>query len=151
MVNVLFENILEYNPITGLLFWKISPAKHIKIGYIAGRKETDGYIRIVYKGKNYQAHIIAWYLYHKRWPIDQIDHKNRIRHDNKLENLREATHVQNQNNRKDQSRYGPGIYRRKGKYYVKYKDIRAKGQYFTLEQANEARARHITVIDGQIK
>lgn len=121
MVNVRFEDILSYDPITGVLRWIISPAKHIKTGMIAGRIETDGYIRVVYKGKNYQGHKVCWYLYYKEWPYFDIDHGDRIRSNNKITNLTKSSKLLNQWNRSDQSKYGPGIYKRRRKFTVRYK------------------------------
>lgn len=123
MANVRFEEILSYDPETGLLTWIISPAKHIKAGTIAGRVEIDGYIRVVYKGKNYQGHKVCWYLYYGDWPSFYIDHDDRIRNNNKIINLKKSSKLFNQWNRSDQSKYGPGIYRRRKKYVAKYKGI----------------------------
>ena len=38
---------------------------------------------------------VAWFYVYGRWPRDEIDHINRIRSDNRIVNLREATHHQN--------------------------------------------------------
>jgi hypothetical protein len=50
------------------------------------------------------AHQIVWAVHHGRWPELEIDHRNRSRADNRIDNLRLATPSQNQAN----STAGPG-------------------------------------------
>ena len=45
------------------------------------------------------AHRIAWAIVHGRWPEHFLDHINRVRTDNRLANLREATNAENLRNR----------------------------------------------------
>lgn len=55
------------------------------------------------------AHRVIWLLYTGGWPTDQIDHINRDRSDNRIENLRACTVAENSLNR--QSRPGSSAYR----------------------------------------
>lgn len=89
--------ILFYCPWTGLWTWKVDKGKRGK-GKIAGTKDKDGYITISIGDKNFRTHRIAWYYMFGEWPEKQIDHKNRIRDDNRFINLRLATEDQNQSN-----------------------------------------------------
>jgi hypothetical protein len=41
---------------------------------------------------------LAWAFKTGQWPFYEIDHRNRVRSDNKWTNLRPATHGQNQQN-----------------------------------------------------
>lgn len=92
--------VLHYEPETGLFYWK-EHERWSLIGEIAGKPTGQGYIRIkiagidYHKSYAYQAHRLAWFYIHKRWPVDQIDHKNRIKDDNRICNLRECTTEQN--------------------------------------------------------
>jgi HNH endonuclease len=99
---------LSYNLSTGELCWRSAPAlgKNWNTRYagkVAGRLNNRGYVDIglTYRDKQhrYTAHCIAFAMTYGRWPVDEIDHKNRVRSDNRLANLREATHVQNNENR----------------------------------------------------
>lgn len=45
------------------------------------------------------GHIAAWVLANGEWPAQEVDHKNRNRADNRLVNLRLATHQQNGQNK----------------------------------------------------
>jgi hypothetical protein len=61
----------------------------------AGSLTQDGYITVCYEYEAYKAHRVIWCLHYGYWPAEQIDHINGVRHDNRLENLREATILEN--------------------------------------------------------
>ena len=85
------KELLHYNPYTGIFNW-------IKRkGNVAGYSDK-GYIRIRVQDKLYAAHRLAWLYTHKTFPTNEIDHINRIKDDNRLINLREATRLQNNTN-----------------------------------------------------
>jgi len=86
--------ILRYDADTGALFWLRDRSRRVRKGDRAGWM-CNGYNVVRIKGKNYRAHRIAWLLSHGKWPKNQIDHINGDRSDNRLINLREATHSQN--------------------------------------------------------
>lgn len=56
-----------------------------------GSYDKDGYLIIKVKGRQFKAHRIVWLLNKGEFPTMEIDHKNRIRTDNRIENLRLAT------------------------------------------------------------
>jgi hypothetical protein len=85
----------------GNLYWKQSVNTKIKVGQKAGCPKNDGYIQIRVNKKPYQAHRLI-YLYHYGVLPDhplELDHINRNRADNKVENLRIVTKSENQLNR----------------------------------------------------
>lgn len=88
------KSIFSYDPKTGI-FVRIKNIASAKIGDIAGRLDSTGYVQISVKGKRYMAHRLAWLYMTGSWPSDEIDHINRIRHDNRFINLREVTSAQN--------------------------------------------------------
>jgi hypothetical protein len=102
----LAATLLNYCPDTGVLTWKRrageSKGERIFNGKFAGRQagadSVTGYLQIMVVGKNYLAHRIAFLLHHGRWPIDQVDHVNHVRVDNRACNLREATNGENSRN-----------------------------------------------------
>lgn len=68
-------------------------------GWVAGKiNKSDGYVEISIHKIKYKAHRIIYKIHTGVEPI-QIDHINRIRHDNRFENLRSVTHLQNCKNR----------------------------------------------------
>lgn len=99
---MLIMNCLDYNPETGIFVWEAPSNRRIKRGSVAGTKNPDGYITIGINGALHRAHHLAWEAYNGDIPEGfMIDHKNRIRHDNTLSNLRLATRQQNNQNSPD--------------------------------------------------
>ena len=99
-------SILTYSPETGEFQWA-APRPKVKVGQKAGYlKKNKGYIYIEIDGKSYSAHRLAWFYVTGNMPIDQIDHINRNKSDNRFENLREATHGQNRANSKSTNKHG---------------------------------------------
>lgn len=92
------NELLSYNSRTGILKWKIARSRWHVPGSVAGHLTYWGYSTIMVDGKSYYAHRLAWLLHTGKWPKNQIDHINRVRDDNRIENLREATKSQNQIN-----------------------------------------------------
>ena len=82
------RDILEYNPWTGIFIWKVDTYRRKLIGKIAGCHK-DEYIKIKINQRGYYAHHLAWFYMLNEWPI-QIDHKDTIKDNNKLNNLRFA-------------------------------------------------------------
>ncbi|MBL3524167.1 HNH endonuclease [Serratia plymuthica] len=111
---------LDYTPTTGVFIWKIPPNFHPELkGKTAGTKTPDGYIKIRINGKKYFAHRLAWLFHFGDFPEMEIDHKNRIRHDNRINNLRLASNPQNQANRR----------RKTGKIFTKGVRILPSGKF----------------------
>jgi hypothetical protein len=106
--------------------------------------KTTGYRRLSFNRKFYYAHRIIWEMYFGEIPIGkQIDHRNRVRSDNLLSNLRVVTQSQNMFNTKDRpSKYGRGIkLTASGKFGARLGN-KWIGSYNTLEEAKQARAEH---------
>lgn len=64
-----------------------------------GSYDKYGYLIVKVKGKQFKAHRIVWLLHHGVFPNGELDHKNRNRSDNRIENLREATRKMQVENR----------------------------------------------------
>ncbi len=76
--------LLRYNPKTGHFIW-IATARR------AGCLGSVGYWQIKIDQRLYSAGRLAFFYMTKRWPQPHIDHKNRIRTDDRFFNIREAT------------------------------------------------------------
>lgn len=92
-------SLLDYNPTTGNLYWKVSKNNRIKVGDKAGSLTEDGYWKVMIHRKKYYAHRLIWFMVHGCFPTGQIDHINGNRLDNRIENLRDSTNGQNQANK----------------------------------------------------
>lgn len=92
------KEILFYSPETGVFTWRVSRSR-TKEGTIAGYLIKKGYRIITIDKKRYLASRLA-YLYMKgRFPREEMDHKNRVRDDNRWNNLREVSSSGNSKNR----------------------------------------------------
>lgn len=91
---------LRYEPETGQFFWKEKPASKIRIGSRAGsRSNCNGYRVIKIEGVMYYEHRLACYFVYG--PVvnnHTIDHRNLIRNDNRIDNLRFANTSEQQCN-----------------------------------------------------
>lgn len=108
----LFSQVLEYDPNTGLVTWKISPRAQYKIGDPAGCIGVQGYVIIGYKYRYMKAHRLAFFIMTGREPVGHIDHIDGVRHNNIWSNLRECTASENCQNvciRKDNKSGYPGV------------------------------------------
>jgi len=99
------REILHFDPSTGVFTWA-KPRPKIRVGERAGHNHHKGYRRIDVCGKSYAEHRLAWFYYYGVWPADQIDHINRVRDDNRISNLREASNGENRANAKSASKHG---------------------------------------------
>lgn len=63
-----------------------------------GSYDKDGYVIIKIKGKQYKAHRLVFAYFNGRFPNGEIDHINRVRDDNRIENLRECSRIENIHN-----------------------------------------------------
>ncbi|QBH20832.1 HNH endonuclease [Alcaligenes faecalis] len=97
---------LSYDSETGL-FIRLKSGWKSRIGKIAGIKDSYGYLQIKIDGRRYLAHRLAWLYVHGEWPEKAIDHRNGVRDDNRIVNLRLANSLENgQNQFKAQSDNG---------------------------------------------
>lgn len=118
---------LQYFPDTGLFVWT-------KNKDVAGYSKSNGYMQVRIDGKYYLLHRLAWMYVHGELPNGDIDHVNRIRNDNRLENLRVVNKCVNQQNRSLQTNNTSGV---TGVVYSKKYDcwrarIKANNKYYHL-------------------
>lgn len=83
----------------GELYWKVK-IKSVNPGDLAGGLLTHGYWRIKIGGRSYKRSRLVWLYVHgtDSYPLF-LDHINRNRSDDRIENLRLVTNGENQRNR----------------------------------------------------
>lgn len=96
------QEVLDYNPETGLFHWKVRTGPRAMVGAVAGCVQANGYVKISFGGKDYLAHRLAFLWMVGSWPEDQVDHINLARSDNRWCNLRESNQNENMSNRTKQ-------------------------------------------------
>lgn len=84
------HEVLDYDLDTGFLVWIKPNSNRVKVGDIAGSK-SHGYINVTVDGKKYRAHRLAWFFVKGYFPENDIDHIDRVRYHNWIDNLREAS------------------------------------------------------------
>lgn len=92
------KELLTYNKENGAFYWNVRIGCRSP-GDKAGQPNSKGYTQIGIDGKKFLAHRLAWLIEYGRLPLDQIDHINRIRSDNRISNLRECDNKENCQNR----------------------------------------------------
>ena len=127
------KELLDYNQDTGAFTWKANRGIRVKSGDKAGSLQKTGYIHLKLNSVAYLAHRIAW-LYHYGYIPKYIDHINRDRTDNRIENLRECSLSQNQWNRtknKNNTSGTKGVSwnKKMNKWLVQFK-VNNKNKYF---------------------
>jgi len=102
----------------------------------SGKLNNLGYKNIEINNKQYRQHRIVYFAFHQDWNINnpklQIDHINRIKHDNRLENLRTVSNQENSFNRNVKG-YCFVKQHNKWRAYIMLNG-KSKSKYFNTEQ-----------------
>lgn len=92
------RHLLDYDPSTGKLRWKVSPRRSVKVGDIAGYVDGNGRRLVMIDQVGHHAGRLIWFWMTEAWPVGVIDHKDRDPLNNRWKNLRDVTSsVNNQN------------------------------------------------------
>lgn len=94
------RKLFNYDEISGHLTWNIGK-RRVRRGDRAGTVSTQGYRVVTLNGKSYMEHHLIWVWMMGEWPSSKVDHRDRVRANNKWVNLRPASDTQNQGNRTD--------------------------------------------------
>lgn len=141
------RELLLYDPLTGIFRWRVDRRAGARAGDVAGVAAASGkgYVTITIDNITVRAHRLVWLYVTGHWPTLNIDHKNGIRSDNRLVNLREATCSANNENqrwaRRDNVCGLLGVSPKRAGFRAQIK-VRGKnvylGTYKTPEAAHEA-------------
>jgi len=109
---------LTYRKDTGTFYWRKTLRRGFE-GKRAGSYNKLGYETIRLFGKLHLTHRLVWLAETGSFPERHLDHINRIKSDNRFENLRECTRTENmRNTKRHQERLGYSYDRTHGKWKV---------------------------------
>lgn len=148
--------LIDYDPETGHLTWKVRPVSMFPAPRNAGMWNTRfagtrafsvnhhaGYLYGELNGRAYLAHRIVWALVHDQTP-DEIDHLNGQRDDNRIKNLRAVSRRVNcRNTARSMSANSSGIVgvcwdKRNSKWTVRIRTLFI-GRFVSFDEAVRAR------------
>lgn len=143
------KEVLDYNEVTGVFTWKIHRGRVTK-GTIAGSFRHK-YVGIRVDEVLYPAHRLAWLYVKGEWPSEEIDQIDLHRDNNRIGNLRKATHQQNLCNTQLRSHSTTGFkgVRLDRGAYVAYITINGKWNY--LGRFDNPEAAHACYADAAKK
>jgi hypothetical protein len=133
------RELLSYDPETGVFMRHAADGLTRRTGCVNNR----GYLVLTVDRKLYSAHRLAFLYMTSEWPLNEIDHINRDKTDNRWINLRPATHSENHANARNRlNKTGFRGVSRIGKRYAARIFHRRRsislGLYATPQEASDA-------------
>lgn len=148
----LLKEKLFYDPETGFFTHRKKTIRR-QAGDIAGRN-VHGYWKVGINKKEYPAHRLAWLYVYGYWPNNLIDHINGNPLDNRIENLRDVTHRENNQNlsyHRDGKLWGASFHSDRGKWRARVrvdgKDIHL-GYFDTELESHEVSKQYLNNLYG---
>ena len=142
------REVLHYDTATGVFTWLVSASNSVKAGSMAGSlSKIHGYRHIQLDGSIHMAHRLAVLYVSGVFPLEEVDHINGDRTDNRWSNLRCVTKAINmQNKRSAQANNVSGLLgayfnKRSGRFIAKIGLGGVDhyiGTFLTAEEANSA-------------
>lgn len=99
------KELLDYDSETGNLIWKIDRGSLKMCGKVLGRVMSIGYRQGCIDEKLYYVHRLVW-LWHKGVIPTRLDHINRDKLCNRIDNLREVSSSESNQNRSSRNALG---------------------------------------------
>jgi hypothetical protein len=129
----LLKDLFDYRE-DGVFIRKVSTSNRVKVGDVVGWKTVNGkYIGLWVNGTSQLMHRMV-FLYHHGYVPKYIDHIDNDGTNNRIENLREATHSQNLFNTKRRKTNKSGvknvIWCKSSNKWGVYLQVRGKQTYF---------------------
>ena len=104
------KRLFRYDYEIGDLFWRQRVTSAVKLDKPAGCSTgRGGYRSIQVRGKTYLAHRLVWLYHHGYLPEHGLDHRDRNRQNNRVDNLREVSQTCNTRNSGNYSTNTSGV------------------------------------------
>lgn len=131
----------------GVLYWRVKCGRGVSVKHIGDKvrvkPDSLGYQYVTYRRKHYAVHRVV-FLLTQGWLPDCVDHIDCDPGNNIAANLRAATRLQNQHNRRPNKKSKSGVknvYMHQGRWHVRFSVQRKTihyGGFDTIEQAAHA-------------
>ena len=105
------HRLFDYNTETGVLTRRVKTNNKCPVGAVVGSIKKScktSYWRCWFGKQNTYVHRVIWAMVYGDWPKGQIDHIDGNGLNNRIQNLRDVTHSENQRNKRLQSRNKSG-------------------------------------------
>ena len=99
LTQALLREYLHYDPLTGVWTWITQKRGKAHVGDHPKPDKRHGYRHVGLFGKRYRTGRLAFLYMTGKWPKGEVDHWNRVRHDDTWTNLRDVTPTVNQSNK----------------------------------------------------
>jgi hypothetical protein len=148
------KKLFSYDEKTGLLINKITRNPRSIAGTsISQNPSGAGYLRVQINGRRYQAHRLIWIYHYGKIPkLKQVDHKDRVRSNGRIGNLRLVTLIENRRNQSKLARNTSGMtgvsYSRRHKLWRARLCRTHLGWYKTFDEAAAVRQYALKVSAG---
>lgn len=140
----------------GQLRWRQTRSNFVKAGDGVGTRTSSGHYQTHVDGQPCMVHRIIWALHNQADPGSlQVDHINGDRADNRLCNLRLATHAQNAINKRCNTSSNTGLtgiyfhFRCPNRPYSAKVGNDHLGFFGTIEEATAARSQYLKAYAGE--
>lgn len=133
----------------GVLTRKVRTTNSVRVGDPVGTL-SNGYLRARVDGCHVSVHRLIWFYVNGVWPVEEIDHINGIKSDNRIANLREASRSQNNRNcpvRSDSSTGLRGVCWNNGRSSYRVA-IRINGRRVLLGTFHDAEQAHAAYVEA---
>ena len=122
-----------YYPEHGELYWRKNKGT-ARCGHRAGATTERGRKQIMIDGERYYSHRICWLIFYGEHPEGEIDHINGDPTDNRINNLRVVSRVENLRNMKQYETNTSGVtgVSKQGSRWKAYIHVEGKQKYLGL-------------------
>ncbi len=100
------RELLDYDPRTGRMTRRVTRGSNALAGGEAGSINGKGYVDVRVDGRRYRRSRLAWLHVTGAWPTQECDHRNGVKDDDRISNLRDVSRAENNRNARSWNQHG---------------------------------------------